>query len=134
MRKCISISDHDLELLEHCKKENGLTSDSATISFLLNKHLTEKEELAVVIRQELEKNYLPAQRIRWGVQTAEQNTILLLDAINSLLWLFNAKECFRTEQFMHPVIQESQDALKEKIAYFKQQSDDRKSKQGTQKS
>ena len=111
MRKCISLSDHDLELLEHCKKENGLTSDSATISFLLNKHLTEKEELAVVIRQELEKNYLPAQRIRWG-----------------------AKECFRTEQFMHPVIQESQDALKEKIAYFKQQSDDRKSKQGTQKS
>lgn len=66
MRKCISLSDHDLELLEHCKKENGLTSDSATISFLLNKHLTEKEELAVVIRQELEKNYLPAQRIRWG--------------------------------------------------------------------
>ena len=101
---------------------------------MLNKHLTEKEELAVVIRQELEKNYLPAQRIRWGVQTAEQNTILLLDAINSLLWLFNAKECFRTEQFMHPVIQESQDALKEKIAYFKQQSDDRKSKQGPQKS
>ena len=45
MRKCISLSDHDLELLEHCKKENGLTSDSATISFLLNKHLTEKEEL-----------------------------------------------------------------------------------------
>ena len=115
------------------RKECSLKK-SATISFLLNKHLTEKEELAVVIRQELEKNYLPAQRIRWGVQTAEQNTILLLDAINSLLWLFNAKECFRTEQFMHPVIQESQDALKEKIAYFKQQSDDRKSKQGTQKS
>ena len=67
-----------------------------------------------------------------GVYLAK--TILLLDAINSLLWLFNAKECFRTEQFMHPVIQESQDALKEKIAYFKQQSDDRKSKQGTQKS
>ena len=43
--------------MEHCKKENGLTSDSATISFLLNKHLTEKEELAVVIRQELEDVY-----------------------------------------------------------------------------
>ena len=31
MRKCISLSNHDLELLEHCKKENGLTSDLSLI-------------------------------------------------------------------------------------------------------
>ena len=82
-----------------------------------------------LVRKELEENYLPKERIRWGVQTAEQNTIMMMDVLNTLLWLFNAKNCYRVGEITHPVIKESKDELKKKIAHFKQKSDERKSKE-----
>ena len=72
------------------------------------------EELAVAVRKELEENYLPKERIRWGVQTAEQNTIMMMDVLNTLLWLFNAKNCYRVGEITHPVIKESKDELKKR--------------------
>ena len=80
------------------------------------------------MRKELEDNYLPKERIRWGVQTAEQNTIVMMDVLNSLLWMLNAKNCYRVGEITHPVIKESKDELKKMIAYFKQKSDEKKVK------
>lgn len=99
------------------------------MSYLIHKHEQGFEELAVAVRKELEENYLPKERIRWGVQTAEQNTIMMMDVLNTLLWLLNAKNCYRVGEITHPVIKESKDELKKKIAHFKQKSDERKSKE-----
>ena len=128
-QKCIHLSEEDVTLLNSIKKKYGFKSDGQTVSYLIHKHEQGFEELAVAVRKELEENYLPKERIRWGVQTAEQNTIMMMDALNTLLWLFNAKNCYRVGEITHPVIKESKDELKKKIAHFKQKSDERKSKE-----
>lgn len=86
--------------------------------------------MATEIRLELEQNYLPKERIRFGVQTAEQNSVILLDAINTLLHMFNAKNCISVEVAPHPVITQSRTAVKKQIAKAKQRKDERKSKRG----
>ena len=128
-QKCIHLSEEDVTLLNSIKKKYGFKSDGQTVSYLIHKHEQGFEELAVAVRKELEENYLPKERIRWGVQTAEQNTIMMMDVLNTLLWLFNAKKCYRVGEITHPVIKESKDELKKKIAHFKQKSDERKSKE-----
>lgn len=133
-QKCIYLTEKEVSVLKSIKEEKRLKSDSAVISYLLNNSTEEQKEFAKLIREELEENYLPKERIRWGVQTAEQNSIVLLDAINTLLWMLNAKDCIRTEVATHPVLEQSQKELKKKIAYFKQKSDERRSKMGIEKS
>lgn len=128
-QKCIHLSEEDVTLLNSIKKKYGFKSDGQTVSYLIHKHEQGFEELAVAVRKELEENYLSKERIRWGVQTAEQNTIMMMDVLNTLLWLFNAKNCYRVGEITHPVIKESKDELKKKIAHFKQKSDERKSKE-----
>lgn len=132
-QKCIYLSEEELSLLKSIKKEQGMNSDSQVVAWLLRRSALDQKELAIAIRAELEENYLPKERIRWGVQTAEQNSIVLLDAMNTLLHILNAKDCISTEVAAHPVIAQSQDSIKRKIAYFKQKSDERKSKLGLEK-
>lgn len=128
MRKGIYLSEEDVGLLRQKKQELGLKSESAVISYLL--HQTEEKKIAAAVREELEKNYLPKERIRWGVQTAEQNSIILLDALNTLLTMMKADVCIPAEISPNKVVEQSQQRLKEKIAYFKQKKADRESKQG----
>lgn len=128
-KKALYLSEKDIELLQSIKKENNFKSDGQTVSYLLKKYTNKTNELAVSIREELEKNYLPKERIRWGVKTAEENSILILDALNSLLWNLKINQSYRFEDIPHSVLKESQEEMKRKIAYFKQKSDERKSKQ-----
>lgn len=133
-RKDLYLSEEMDERFRAIKKKHNLKSDGQTVSYLIQKYDEDKEELAMAIRKELEENYLPKERIRWGVQTAEQNSVMILDALNTLLWMMNAKKCYRADEIIHPVIKESQEELKRKIAYFKQKSDERKSKMGIEES
>lgn len=133
-RKCLYLSDEAAERLMEIKKTHNFKSDGQTVSFLIQKYDEEKEDIAVAVRKELEENYLPKERIRWGVQTAEQNSVMLLDAMNTLLWMLNAEKCFRADEIVHPVLKESKEEMKRKIAYFKQKSDERKSRQGKEES
>ncbi|MDE6852042.1 MAG: hypothetical protein K2J67_06075 [Lachnospiraceae bacterium] len=128
MRKGIYLTEDDVELLRQKKQELGLKSESAVISYLL--HQTEQEKIAVAVRKELENNYLQKERIRWGVQTAEQNSIILLDAVNTLLTMMQADVCIPAEISPNKAVEQSQQRLKEKLAYFKQKKADRESKKG----
>lgn len=113
-QKCIHLSEEDVRILNSIKKKYGFKLDGQTVSYLIHKHEQGYEDLAVAVRKELEDNYLPKERIRWGVQTAEQNTIMMMDVLNTLLWLFNAKNCYRVGEITHPVIKESKDELKKR--------------------
>lgn len=129
-QKCIYLSEEDLQILKTLRQEQGLKSDSQVFSYLLKKSTQDRDELAGAVRRELEQNYLPKERIRFGVQTAEQNSTVLLDAMNTLLHMLNAKDCIPVEVAPHPVITQSRAAVKKQIAKAKQRKDERKSKRG----
>lgn len=128
-QKLFYLSEENICRLKELQKELNMSSESQVINYLIGKAFDNSEEkIAQAVRKELEKNYLPKERIRWGVQTAEQNTILLLDAVNTLMHKEQLQTCIDVEFAPSPVIEQSRERLKEKISYFKQKSDDRKSK------
>ena len=116
-QKCIYLSEKDLQILKSLREEQGLKSDSQVVSYLLKRSTQDKQEVAEAVRKEL-------------VQTAEQNSTVLLDAINTLLHMLNAKDCISVDVAPHPVITQSWIAVKRQIAKAKQRKDERKSKLG----
>lgn len=72
------------------------------------------------------KNYYAFfERLRWATRTSEENSIFLLDAVNTILVNDNIKDGVPVEVYMHPVIATSKANHKRKVEHFKQAKDDR---------
>lgn len=127
VRKNIYFTDEKFVKLQEMKKEYGLKTDSAAVSFLLqSESLTQNIAKAVI--NEMNENYMKSERLNWATKVSEQNSIVLLDAINTMLHMFKADTLISVEFAPHQVIQKSQENIKNKIAHFKQKSDERKRK------
>ena len=87
-----------------------------------------EHRIAVAVRKELEENYLSKERIQWGVQTTEQNSMVILDVLNTLLHKEKLSTCIDVDFAPSPVVEQSKERIKKRIHYFKQKSDERKSK------
>lgn len=68
------------------------------------------------------------ERLKWSTTMSERNTIMLLDAVNTILFSQGVDNCIPIEDIEHPVLARSREILKKKLAHFKQQKDDRKRK------
>lgn len=138
MRKEYILEEKDVAFIEAVKKKNGFRSEVEALRFILKEY--QNKELAVsmiekvvrgVFAEESEKNRALLERIKWASQTAEQNSIQLLDGMNTILTvgdITDLQTCVFPEVYEHPVLKESKEKLKEKIAYFKQMKDERESK------
>lgn len=125
--RAINFSDEDYEKLKAIKKKYNLKSDSATIKFLLGTGEL-SDEIAKKLVDEIEENYMKSERLKWATKVSEQNSIVLLDVMNTILHMLKADTLISVDFAPHPVIQKSQEKIKNKIAHFKQKSDERKRK------
>ena len=80
------------------------------------------EETATLLEERLKKTFT---RIRLGVRTSEQNSIVIKDTLNTLLYEFPSVEfCMPARgDTEHKVISESELAMKERIRKYKQRKD-----------
>ena len=133
--KHIRLSEKYIDILNVVRENEELKSDTEAIKFLLDMYSNNKSE--EVIEEEKLKRYMDAyheryyalfERLRWASQSAEKNTTIILDAINTMLINQEIADCISAEMFPSPVVQVSNDAYKKKIAYFKQKKDERNSK------
>lgn len=127
IRKNIYLSDEEYNMIQNIKKEYGLKTDSAAISFLL-KSGDVTQNIAKAVINEMEESYMKSERLKWATKTAEQNSTVLLDAMNTILHMLKADSLISVEFAPHPIIKKSKQNIKDKIAHFKQQSDERKRK------
>lgn len=115
--------------MELLKEKYSFSTLSQVINFLIQQAMENQEEkIAKTVIREFDQNYMSKERMKWALQTAEQNTIVLLDVANTLLFKEDKMSCITTDFATNSVIAESREHLKEKIAHFKQKSDDRKAK------
>lgn len=125
------LEESNLIILKKLQEELKLSSGSQVINYLLKQAAEQpamEEKIAIAVRKELEENYLSKERIRWGVQTAEQNSMVILDVLNTLLHKEKLSTCIDVDFAPSPVIEQSKERIKRRIHYFKQKSDERKSK------
>lgn len=128
-KKTIYLAEENEKTMQEIKRKYGLSSESDAINYLLAKEREDQAgKIAEAVRKELEENYLQKDRIKWATQTAEQNSIIILDAINTLLYKEKLRTCISADLAPSPVVTQSKERIKEKIHYFKEKSDERKSK------
>ena len=130
-QKLFYIEESNLSIIKSLQEDLGLSSESQVINYLLKQAVEQpamEQRIAVAVRKELEENYLSKERIRWGVRTAEQNSMVILDVLNTLLHKEKLSTCIDVDFAPSPVVEQSKERIKKRIHYFKQKSDERKSK------
>lgn len=131
-RKNVEFSELDLERIKKIKIEQHIKTDIGAIRFALEQYDIKRTQedaeqriAKIVANNIMDQMYPYSERLKWATRTAEQNSILLLDAMNSLLIHDNIVDCVPVDTIMSPVIQSSKEKMNERIAYFKQKKDDR---------
>lgn len=78
-QKLFYIEESNLSIIKSLQEDLGLSSESQVINYLLKQAVEQpamEHRIAVAVRKELEENYLSKERIQWGVQTTEQNSMV----------------------------------------------------------
>lgn len=135
MDKLFRLTDQDVERLNKIKEEYNINTDVGAVRFALEQATMlvedEKKEQRMVesivnllLIHSSEFNAM----LKSSVRETEQKTTMLLDAINTILFLEHIDTCIPVDSIMSPTLQSSAEHLREKIAHKKQIKDDRRGK------
>ena len=113
--------------IKQIKEELSLSSDTAVIEYLVNNfHINDFADQIIDRLFERDKSY--RERLRWATRTAEINSQMLLDAMNTILVSKKFEYCCFPEAYMSPVLEQSKENIDRKIEHYKQEKDNRERK------
>ena len=129
-RKEYNLPEQTIDTIHEVMKETGFKYEVDAVIFMINEYKN-REAVADTVVQKLDKHFT---RLRLGVRTAEQNSIIMKDITNTLLFkLLPSKDEMLMPaegRFKHTVLVEAEDNLSEKIAKAKQEKDNMKAQRG----
>ena len=129
-RKEYNLPEQTIDVIHEVMKETGFKYEVDAVIFMINEYKN-REAGADTVVQKLDKHFT---RLRLGVRTAEQNSIIMKDITNTLLFkLLPSKDEMLMPaegRFKHTVLVEAEDNLSEKIAKAKQEKDNMKAQRG----
>jgi hypothetical protein len=129
-RKEYNLPEQTIDIIHEVMNETGFKYEVDAVIFMINEYKN-REAVADTVVQKLDKHFT---RLRLGVRTAEQNSIIMKDITNTLLFkLLPSKDEMLMPaegRFKHTVLVEAEDNLSEKIAKAKQEKDNMKAQRG----
>lgn len=133
MVKNFNIKEENLEIINKVRQDNNLTTATAAVNFiiadydrLLQKKKEEQNQTDALIDAIM--NHKLMTRIRWASETAEKNSIYMLDAMNTILQKNGIYDAVPVDTIPSPVITTSKELYQKKLDHFKQQAENRKHK------
>ena len=129
-RKEYNLPEQTIDIIHEVMKETGFKYEVDAVIFMINEYKN-REAVADTVVQKLDKHFT---RLRLGLRTAEQNSIIMKDITNTLLFkLLPSKDEMLMPaegRFKHTVLVEAEDNLSEKIVKAKQEKDNMKAQRG----
>lgn len=129
-RKEYNLPDQTIDIIHEVMEETGLKYEVDAVIFMINEYRN-REAVADTVVQKLDKHFT---RLRLGLRTAEQNSIIMKDITNTLLFklLPSKNEMLMPAEgrFKHTVMIEAEERLSERIARAKQEKDNAKAQKG----
>lgn len=129
-RKEYNLPEQTIDIIHEVMKETGFKYEVDAVVYMIHEYKN-REAVADTVVQKLDKHFT---RLRLGVRTAEQNSIIMKDITNTLLFkLLPSKDEMLMPaegRFKHTVLVEAEDNLSEKIAKAKQEKDNMKAQRG----
>lgn len=133
MKKQFVIEQEHLDILKETREKNNLRDDSMTLRFILESYKksldqeTQKQEFILQMLDAYQERYHAFfERLRWATRTAEQNSTVLMDIVNTHLIQNHTEDCIPMDVMKSPAIEMSEKVYKDKIVHFKQMKDNRK--------
>ena len=129
-KKLMDLPEQTIDIIHEVMKETGFKYEVDAVVYMIHEYKN-REAVADTVVQKLDKHFT---RLRLGVRTAEQNSIIMKDIANTLLFkLLPSKDEMLMPaegRFKHTVLVEAEDNLSEKIAKAKQEKDNMKAQRG----
>lgn len=125
MGKEFQLKDEEFQVIKNVMDQEGLNQTKA-LCYILNeyqKYQNIENIFRKVLKEQEQEHKNFTERIRWATRVAEQNSIVLLDAVNTILVNNNVEDLIPVDTYESPVITKSKNIMKQKIAHFKQQKD-----------
>lgn len=128
VKRTYNMEQEKLDLIDRVKEEQGFKTATAALHYIMDKYVElsdEEKMLENAIQRYEEKCVGLHERLRWATRVAEQNSIVTLDILNTMLIRQDVSECIPVDIVESPVITTSREVMKKKIAHFKQKKDHR---------
>lgn len=126
--KYYRLSDESIKKLHQIMEEKMIKTETAAIEFLIESYGGNEELAEKIVDTLFERDKAFRERVRWATRAAETNTYMLLDGLNTILLDRGNEYCSHIEVTMSPVLKQSHDKIKERLAHFKQEKDNRERK------
>lgn len=133
IKKQFNLSVEHAEYLKNIKEKHHLTYDIEALELILDEHkeFLLADNIAETVIKKLDTKYSNLfTRLRMGVRTADLNSQILIEMINSICSCEQLKSLSYTPSDIlpSPILSDSTSYIKTKIANYKQKIDNRKSK------
>lgn len=129
-KKLMDLPEQTIDIIHEVMKETGFKYEVDAVVYMIHEYKN-REAVADIVVQKLDKHFT---RLRLGLRTAEQNSIIMKDITNTLLFklLPSKNEMLMPAEgrFKHTVLVEAEDNLSEKITKAKQEKDNLKAQRG----
>ena len=128
------LNNETVEYLNKYKEENKLSSLTKALELIVSEHMSasmnREEAIAKRVIDLFESKYGNAlTRIRLATRTADINSQVIIETINSILYSANFPSSFvPTDVMKNEIIEKSEEKVKARIAYYKQLKDNKNSK------
>lgn len=124
--KGVRLTQEEKSIVESIQKEQQLSDFSKAVCYILHDYLRQQEKIQNLQQknQKLEEaNQKQMTRIRLASNGADVSTQTVIEVLNTLCWQMQMKDFRSTDQMLHPVVEEAQKTVKERIANYKQKKD-----------
>lgn len=138
MKKIFNLEPELIEIIQRVKTEKNLGTEVKALSYIIRKYDDyssrvisdqDAEKIADVFLEKYNDTYYKfMERLRWATQTAEVNSIIVKDVLNTMLTKAGVQHSVLCDIAMSPVIADSEAYYKKKIEHFRQKKVDRKNR------
>lgn len=127
MKKKYDLPDKTVELIRTVMKDKDFKTEVDTVIYMIESFAAERTVEAAVSDAVYERFEKLFTRVRLAARTAEHNSIILKDAVNTILYTMNdvGELIPAKEELAHPVIRDSEKMLKSDIARYKEIRDNK---------
>ncbi|NCE98097.1 hypothetical protein [Emergencia sp. 1XD21-10] len=118
------LSEKSLKIIRQVMEEMQIKTENAAVEFLINQYSRREEQEERIAQRVLRELAGPLAAAAAASRAADQNTQIILDALNTILMEYGYPYNYPVDSSCSPVIHQSREALQKKIARAKQIKDD----------
>lgn len=131
VKKDVTLENATIEFIDNFKKEYNCRSFSSSIDTIIRDYQNVQsgfvENLSEIILEQINKKYGELfKRARIGINSADFNSQILIELLNTLIINLEINETYLTSKIKSEALIKSEESIKERIAYLKQLKDHKK--------